>query len=272
MNPPLFHNRIRKVCTLVTATLIIPALVHAQNSQGDNQLAALKAQITALQKRVTALENQLTAARSVLALAPFVTVDPNPEIGVIGPNIVFSGANIHILSGSGATDDNISHGGSPTGLGNLIIGYDEDPASFGGSLSPGDRGGSHNLVIGPFNRFTSSAFGGLVAGQNNTISAQSASVSGGSSNIASGDGASVSGGNVNTASGAVSSVSGGQLNTSNDTGDSVSGGSGNTCPGVASSISGGLHNTVSGLFSVVIGGNGVTLIGSEHIAPQPPFP
>jgi hypothetical protein len=35
MNPPAFHNRIRKVCTLVAATLILPALAYAQNNQGD---------------------------------------------------------------------------------------------------------------------------------------------------------------------------------------------------------------------------------------------
>jgi hypothetical protein len=36
MNAPLFHNRIRKVCTLVAATLILPSLSYAQNNQGDN--------------------------------------------------------------------------------------------------------------------------------------------------------------------------------------------------------------------------------------------
>src|SRR5205823_4276431 len=104
----------------------------------------------------------------------------DPEIGVIGPNITFKGANIHIVSGSGRTDDN----GNPTGLGNLIIGYDEDPKNSltGDSsdgipinaapgvpspLSPGDRGGSHNLVIGGGNRFTQAAFGGFVAGERN---------------------------------------------------------------------------------------------------------
>ena len=35
MNPPYFHNRICKVCSLVTATLILPALAYAQNNQGD---------------------------------------------------------------------------------------------------------------------------------------------------------------------------------------------------------------------------------------------
>ena len=63
----------------------------------------------------------------MFALNSFVTVDPNPENGVIGPHITFKGANIHIVSGSGSTNDN----GSPTGLGNLIIGYDENPALAG---------------------------------------------------------------------------------------------------------------------------------------------
>ena len=40
---------------------------------------------TALQTQVTALQNQLTMAQPVLGLAPFVSVDPNPENGVIGP-------------------------------------------------------------------------------------------------------------------------------------------------------------------------------------------
>jgi len=34
MTPP-FHNHIRKVCPLVAATLILPALAYAQNNQGN---------------------------------------------------------------------------------------------------------------------------------------------------------------------------------------------------------------------------------------------
>ena len=37
MKAPLFHNRICKVCSLVAATLILPALAYAQNNQGDDQ-------------------------------------------------------------------------------------------------------------------------------------------------------------------------------------------------------------------------------------------
>jgi hypothetical protein len=68
-------------------------------------------------------------------------------------------------------------------------------------FNPGDRGGSHNLVIGAGHRFTEAAFGGLVAGRGNTISNTAASVSGGFDNIASGELASVSGGFENVASG-----------------------------------------------------------------------
>ncbi len=50
-------------------------------------------------------------------------------------------------------------------------------------LEAGDRGGSHNLVIGRWNRFPS-AFGGFVAGEANTIVGAGTSVSGGAANTA----------------------------------------------------------------------------------------
>jgi hypothetical protein len=232
---PLFHNRVRKVCVLLATTLILPGLAYTQESSPtvapqtqidslqttvallQSQVSSLQRSNTTLQSEVTALQNELAAARSVLALAPYVRVDPNAEIGVIGPNIVFSGANIHIVSGSGATDDNLSKGESLTGLGNLIIGYNEDPANpafrFSGTpLGPGDRGGSHNLVIGRGHTFTKAAFGGLVAGEVNKISNSEASILGGGNNTASGVAASVLGGVGNTASGVAASVLGGTYN------------------------------------------------------------
>jgi hypothetical protein len=143
-----------------------------------------------------------------LLLGPFVSVDPNPEVGVIGPNIVFTGANVHIVSGSGSTFDNFNN--DPTGLGNLIIGYDEDPAVRGGlPLNPGDRGGSHNLIIGTGSRFTRAAFGGIVAGELNTISNIETSVVGGGYNVASGEISNVVGGQNNSATGTGTVVIGG---------------------------------------------------------------
>jgi trimeric autotransporter adhesin len=279
MRGPRFHNCTIKVCALVAATLLLPALAYAQNNQGDNQIAALQAQINALQRTVTALQTQLAAVQSnkALGLGPFVSVVSGLVDGVNGPHIYFTGANLHIVSGSTTTADSV------TGLGNLIIGYNEVPIG----LSPGDRGGAHNLVIGRENRFTQAAFGGLVAGEMNTISNEGASVicgdgntasgrlasvTGGENNTASGQWASVTGGGVNTAKGQQASVAGGGFNTANGGNASVTGGVANTASGVEASVSGGFSNTASGEDSVVIGGQGVTANNRFSIAPQPPFP
>jgi trimeric autotransporter adhesin len=267
--------------------------LQAQLASLQSTVSALQDQVNSLQTSNTTLHSQLVAVQSnhALLLGPFVSVDPNPEIGVVGPHITFTGANIHIVSGSGMTNDN----GNPRGLGNLIIGYDEDPVIFlppgtiGGiiPLRPGDRGGSHNLVIGRANKFTQAAFGGIVAGELNTISNEATSVSGGFENTASGNQASVSGGGVNTASGYRASVSGGFDNTARGGAASVSGGQSNTASGDAASVSGGLDNTASvfgaavsggggdtagGIGTVVIGGQNVTDNNNNSIAPQPPFP
>jgi len=92
---PPFHNRIRKACVSVVATLILPYLAYAQESSPitapqnqinslqttiaslqttvaslQNQLSSLQKSNTTLQSEVGALQNELAAARSVLALAP----------------------------------------------------------------------------------------------------------------------------------------------------------------------------------------------------------
>ena len=227
---------------VLAASAPIPAL-------GD-EIAVLKAQVATLQLQVQALQNQLAKVEhnNALLLDPFVTVDPNPEKGVIGPNIKFTGANIHILSGSNVTDDN----GNTIGRGNLIIGYDEAP----GPLNPGDRGGSHNLVVGRFNRFSGDAFGGLVAGEGNTIGNAAATVAGGNLNAATGLYASVTGGQSNTASGAFAAVSGGHANVAS---------------GQSASVSGGKSNLASGGNSAVIGGDTSPASETFSIRPHPPF-
>ena len=245
-----------RVCSLTvfaSVSLGVLAALAPIPALGD-EIAVLKAQVAALQLQVQALQSQLAKVErnNALLLGPFVTVDPNPEKGVRGPNITFRGANIHIVSGSGVTDDHISTGGKLTGLGNLIIGYDE---LFSGQVA--NRGGSHNLVVGRFHVFTSSAFGGLVAGEFNTVSAE---------------GASVSGGRENTASGIFASVSGGLSNTASNLEASVSSGVGNTASARDASVLGGGQNTASGFGSVVLGGQNVTDNMDFSIALQPPFP
>jgi hypothetical protein len=279
------------------------AALQAQVASLRSTVSALQGQIDSLQSSNKSLQSQLTVVQSnrALALGPFVTVESDPKLGVAGPHITFRGANIHIESGSGATDD---HGNS-TGLGNLITGYDEDSmnaltgdSSFGlptimqtsgfpSALSSGDRGGSHDLVIGGGNRFTKAAFGGFVAGERNTIKGFGATVTGGFFNSASGLFASVSGGIRNSASGLFASVSSGGLNTASGTDASVSGGFENFAIGPAANVSGGVGNSASGLFAGVSGGEQNTAGGFEtvvigrsgvadnvdfSIAPQPPFP
>jgi hypothetical protein len=255
-------HRTQLVFGLLAATLTLPVLAYAQGS-GSPELTAqvdvLQTQVKALQTQITALQNQLAAAKPVLALAPFVSIDPNPENGVRGPNIIFTGANIHIVSGLGATNDD----GNPSGLGNLILGYNEPP---GTGLNPGDRGGSHNLVLGRFNRFSSSAFGGLVAGEDNVISNAAATVTGGNLNAASGLDAAVTGGQSNTASGVFTAVTGGKANLAEGFFCVVTGGYGNDARGIFSSITGGGSNTTNGGTSTICGGtSNVTYSGADSI-------
>ena len=166
------------------------------------------------------------------------------------------------------TNDN----GNPRGLGNLIIGYDEAPAGGGGvPPHPVDRGGSHNLIIGLGNSFTTEAFGGLVAGEQNTISAEATSILGGGRNTASAGFTSILGGVLNTASAINAVVTGGNLNTASGEGAVVLGGFSNTASGFEAVVLGGESNTVSGGLAVVLGGRDVIGGADDSIRPQPPF-
>ena len=163
--------------------------------------------------------------------------------------LTFSNMNVQIVSGSGSTD------ASTTGMGNLIIGYNELRGSGD------DRSGSHMLVIGQSNNYTASSYGGMVVGLHNETSNQHASISGGSYNKASGSSSSVSGGYANTANGHRSSVSGGILNIASSESTSVSGGHTNTASDWFASVSGGQDNTASERYASVSGGESNTASG-----------
>lgn len=171
-----------------------------------------------------------------------------PCVRVEGNDVYFEGCNIHIRDGSGNTT------GSTNGLGNLIIGYNEDAGG------PFNRNGSHNLIIGP--NHTYSSFGGIIAGQRNIISAGSASVLGGVDNTASGVQSVVSGGSGNTSSGINSSISGGTFNTASGDNSGVSGGKYNEASANGASVSGGQANKASGIQSSVGGGFERSSIGT----------
>src|SRR5687767_725294 len=80
----------------------------------------------ALEARIAALETALTNAQATIAC-----------MHTVGDDVFFEGCNVHIRSGSGATNAAVN------GLGNLIIGYNEDTIS---PFPPAQRTGSHNLV------------------------------------------------------------------------------------------------------------------------------
>jgi hypothetical protein len=113
------------------------------------------------------------------------------------PTIRFSGVNVQVVSGAGKTNAVVN------GMGNLVIGYDENEGKH-------EQTGSHNLILGEEQTFTS--FGGIVAGVSNSITGESASVIGGTGNTASEAmfEASVSGGRHNHADGNFSSILGGK--------------------------------------------------------------
>jgi hypothetical protein len=165
-----------------------------------------------------------------------------PCVTVVGNDVYFDGCNVHIRNGSGYTS------GSSNGLGNLILGYNEDTIS-----TPNDRTGSHNLIIGP--EHTYSSYGGLIAGEQNIISGAYSSVIGGKENKAFGDNSSILGGWQNNTNGLLSSISGGRNSNAVGVYSSIAGGQGHKAGGNSSSISGGLNNETVADFSSVSGGN-----------------
>jgi uncharacterized coiled-coil protein SlyX len=218
----------------------------------DLRLAALEAAVADLQSTVESLQDQIASLQTDLAQQasdltvvsgnPVLNLDPyiNVTSDERGPLIILTGINLQIVNGQ-------DQGGTETinGLGNLIIGYDEENSvntinfqhcsdgnfkdqeiceSNGASWSNSHKSGSHNIVLGAENSYSS--FGGLVAGNRNFITNEYASVLSGFGNVASGDSSSVLGGTVNEASGARSTIAGGGQNSAGQINTSIGGGVG----------------------------------------------
>lgn len=188
-----------------------------------------------------------------LALLDRLTLEIAPApLGV--DHVLVTAVNLQVVDGSGDTY------GTSTGRGNVIIGYDEG--------LPVDKGGSHNVVIGPDHRYAN-AVGGLVAGRDNTIANVGAVVIGGDTNqafgrfstivagegnVASGDWSAVAGGRDNIASGPFAVVAGGSANTASGQNAGVFGGRYNVASGPVATVCGGADNRASGPSSTVVGG------------------
>lgn len=225
----------KQVSSLSSKLTLANATITSQGatiSTLTSQLSTDQGTIATLSGDVARTTLRLNNAASLLAIAPYVSLSTAPMNGVAGPNIVFRGVNLHVMSATSEQDT--------SGLGNLIVGWDDMPLSL---FFSGYRSGSNDLICGDGNAFP--ADGVFLAGAANIASEFGASVSGGFNNTASGLYASVSGGYANTASGLYASVSGGNGNTASDEAASVSGGSTNQATADGTSISGGSGVTVN---------------------------
>jgi hypothetical protein len=194
--------------------------------------------------------------------------------------VQFSGVNVQVVDGAGKT-------ATVNGTGNLVVGYDEDnegPLEEGVRQPAPKQTGSHNLVLGEEQEFTS--YGGIVGGSHNVISGPfasvlggccntasggsgvvvagffnhatgaDASVLGGSGGVASGSAAAVAGGADNHATTNDASVAGGELNEATAESAAVAGGRENSAGGHDAAVTGGLLNQAKGTYSSVTGGTG----------------
>jgi len=184
--------------------------------------------------------------REILSHMKIVYLDDG--VGGQMKTIRFTGVNVQVVNGAGNTE-------SQNGLGNLIVGYGE----LGNAREPDNRTGSHCVVVGRRNNYSSHA--GIVAGESNIIAGPYASITGGRSNKSDGAWSVIGGGGFNLASGQEAAVYGGSFNAALSDGSVVLGGAGNQAvaagsggSGSAAVVVGGFDNSSEGQGSVVVGG------------------
>jgi hypothetical protein len=222
----------------------LEAAIASESSARSAAVAGLHGQIDSEAAARAAFDATMAPLAS---LAAYVSVDTRTINDLAGPHVIFTGVNVHIRGGHPSANSYTENG-----LGNLVLGYNE-PSD---SAFLAERGGSHNLVIGPNHRYN---FGvGLVVGGSSRLGNDGASVSGGFLNSASGLFASVSAGLRNDASGDFATVSGGADNIASGNTGAVSAGQMNQSIGDLTSVSGGFNNAASGIFSTVGGGSNLT--------------
>lgn len=227
------------------------------------RLDGVRDQTLALAGRVADLADRADAQDELTAGLSRIEVDGHDTLRL-------TGANLQLVDGSGDTVCG-GAGDACTGLGNLIVGYNE---------SAGDtRTGAHSVIVGERHSYSSS--GHLLAGTDNTATGVGASVLGGSMNLASGDGAVVVGGSMNHAeadesvivtgfsnwtTGQRAGIVGGQSNIASGTTSVAVGGLANFPTGGYTVVAGGLNNSAGGLGAVVSGGASRSALGEADWA------
>lgn len=216
----------------------------------------LRSQVQTLKTEVGVLQAEVEAKQDAMDC-----------LSQVGSDLYVDACNFHVRNGTGSSNAD----STPNGLGNLIVGYNEEYVGgynidFPDGYEDGsEKTGSHNVIVGPYHTYTN--YNGLVTGKSNAITGENTTVTGGWANIASGSGSSVSGGAGNTASGSYSTVSGGSANEASALGATVSGGHGSEATGQSATVSGGAANTASGYASSVTGSAYVVADGSFEALP-----
>jgi hypothetical protein len=216
----------------ITLTIMVPMGAFAGVS---DRVDALEAAVAALQTENATQQGEIVELQADNAYL----LDLLQHFSRVENDVYITGANLNIVSGSGATDSPVN------GLGNLIVGYNETAEGYD------IRTGSHNLVLGFRNSF--SGYGGIVAGYHNSISGNFANVLGGAGNSAEGSSTSILGGIGNSTADFYTWAS-------NAT---IVGGYNNYAWGFSSTVGGGIDNVAAGHYSSVSGGRNRYTLGSS---------
>jgi hypothetical protein len=230
---------------------------------------ACKEKETAVQLPASATEQ-----KTLISILPDITFK---SAGVDSkPTILFSKANIQVVNGEGKTatangEGNIVIGynetpGTETGSHNLVLGGTQDYTSYAGIL-----GGNSNTAQGPFatlvgehNKATEFGKGAFVAGHYDDVSQHYGSITGGCGNSVGAlpggtctefeEGSTVTGGHENDDVGKDDVIVGGANNVGQLGETVVLGGANNEAFQRLSTISGGTHNRTAAELSSVAGG------------------
>lgn len=210
-----------------------------ENSVQESDINTLQGAVADANAEIAQLQS-ITAAQS----ATIVSLDgrlaslefKTQAISAVGTDLFIDGMNVHVRSGSGSTS------ATPNGRGNLIIGYNEPKTTAPVSV----RTGSHNLVLGQRNSYTS--YGGIVGGVENRIGGAHASVISGESNQSTGE---------------QSVVVSGFGGLADDTTSVVLSGFGNRATGFRAAVISGWQNDAQGSYSAILGGDTNTTTATE---------
>ena len=252
-----------------------PEAILVDGEELSDFLLGIQTTIITLQNQVIALQTELTEVQShvVIGLNDYVSVIDSTN------SVMVSGANLQITNGLGAVPESWLGQTGTNGLGNLIIGYNEET----GYAEEYTRTGSHNLVVGVDHSYM--GYGNIIGGMRNEVNGQYSACISREAEMTWGNVNLLLGGRKNTMVGTSRSVMiGGEYNTlgtdSTDTRYSVlAGGRFNHIQdGYANSIVGGSSNTTTlegsldgsnrsifgGHGNVQKAGSGSTIIGGRY--------